>query len=92
MPTRKQRPYHPNPLPVFGLNDKDEPYLIHDAQAAELENIEVDENSAYSRQGCTGFGTTSGAGPIQNLYDYRKSDGTNQFLRARLIFFLDSLL
>lgn len=83
MPSRRQRPIFQVPIPLYGLNDKDDPYTIHDFEAADIENIEIGEGVAFSRLGTQKIGGTVATGAIMNMYDYRKSDGTSYLVRAR---------
>lgn len=83
MGTRSQIPIALMPLPIYGLNDKFDAYHIDPQEAAEIENIEIDKQSAISRLGYTQYGTTSGSGPIKNGIDYRRSGGTNYLVRSR---------
>jgi len=83
MPTRRQRPIYQMPLPLYGLNDKDSAYAIHPKSAVDIKNLEIGEDVVFSRLGYTQYGDNPGSGPIQNMYDYKKSDGTVKILRAR---------
>jgi len=83
MPTRRQRPISQVRLPLYGMNDQDETYVINDFEASYMQNMEIQENVLVSRLGFNSIDDATASGAILNMYEYRKSDGNNYFLRQR---------
>ena len=81
MASRNPRQKSPVPPPLYGLNDKDEPYNIHDFQSPDMENIEISENVVESRYGCVEHGSDTGVGNVRNAYEFRTSAGQTYFLK-----------
>lgn len=67
-----------------GLNDRDNPLLIDDAELAEVQNFHLDEKGTLKKR--TGYtkrySTTFATGPVRSLYNYRREDGTSRLVIA----------